>query len=146
MIHPLDYLAHCSYAMLSALATWQIESKMCSHFSSSLVCPRKSGLDFPLFCSTFLLANNKKKKKKQKQNQCKVVLPVLLAVFSSNDQPLSSLGKCSSSLSCRLSYFAISRKHDFLTAPQKVKCRLAICKHLSSQVGTQTYIYICRLS
>jgi len=71
MIHPLDYLAHCSYAMLSALATWQIESKMCSHFSSSLVCPRKSGLDFPLFCSTFLLANNKKKKKNRNKTNAK---------------------------------------------------------------------------
>lgn len=51
-------LAHCSSDALSALATWQIESKM----QQPLFLVPFAGLDFPLFCSTFSSA--------AKQNQC----------------------------------------------------------------------------
>lgn len=97
-------LAHCSSDALSALATWQIESKM--HQPLFLV--PFAGLSSSRF-SSFLFYFSLGCKTKPMQ-------PVLSTAFSSNDQPPSSLGKCSSSQPCRLSYFAASRHVDFLTA------------------------------
>lgn len=97
-------LAHCSSDALSALATWQIESKM----QQPLFLVPFAGLSSSRF-SSFLFYFSLDCKTKPMQ-------PVLSTAFSSNDQPPSSLGKCSSSQPCRLSYFAASRHVDFLTA------------------------------